>query len=1036
MAANFFDIKKGLSFWPLSSAPASPKDGDVWYDGTTGQFMRRQGGVTGPFSSGSGNGYDTKDLTSTIYRAGIAEDFSDAIASNALINTTTGFTDSTLYTPLTPATNSYFKLNYDASKTVTGTGTAMTLSGTPAFTIKAGDILVVGTQARKLTAVASQTSVTIEAAFTTNPTAAAACVSQCVHTADMNAYTGDGESASQNITSSIDQCLVDYEDTSAIGDIILDTAVTPNVAFSASVDGSTWTANASRTVNLTDTLQATGFATAGTNLYARFFANKSTGSGSVNLLGFKVRWHALATQEMGYLLGQAQAMLDGTGTPINCTLSQVAGKTRVALTTMTYTIGVGGLDGSGNPIKTTNGQLLVFVNGQKAERFVDTNRTPSLYYKEIDNATIELDGDYSAQPYSVEVVKWFGVVDTSNSNAARITALEQKPTSGINYAAANPDAESGTTGWNLFADAAGTSPQDGTGGTARLTLGQLTVNPLRGTASFQLSKPASNCQGQGVSLDFTIDQADLAKPLQVSFDYSATGLAFAGAGTIGDVQVWLYDKTNAVLIQPAAYTMDGSKRFNGRFQTNSNSTSYRLIFFVGSTTSTAWTFNWDNVAIGPQLTQLGCPVTDWQPYTPTLSGFGTPTRVKFYWRRVGDTVQVRGGFLPSSVSGSTATVSLPSGMSIDTTKMTGASAGQVLSGVWMGSSSSSSLINTSDYLAYPFFDGSTLGTVFFAQNTNGGALTKATEANIALGNEDVSVYFDAPILGWSSTVQMSNDTDGRIVGANYAGTPTGTLNGSFNTVTYPTLVKDTHGSYSSGTYTVPSAGVYDIAAQVDIGGTFAANQFAEIAVFINGVQKYAKGEFAGSSSNTELTPAIVVLAVPLNAGDLVTIRAVTNCSSPAFNAGTGTNYFSIAKTSGSSAIGASETVVASYVVTTGQAATANTPVNFDTKEYDSHGSVTTGSGTWKFVAPSPGVYQVSGYMSFTAAVGNSLQLYKNGSIFRRVGRVIPENGEGEYVGQIRLNQGDYIDLRPTSTSGTMQASSSVYTYINILKVAN
>jgi hypothetical protein len=64
-----------------------------------------------------------------------------------------------------------------------------------------------------------------------------------------------------------------------------------------------------------------------------------------------------------------------------------------------------------------------------------------------------------------------------------------------NYISPNDDAEGGTTGWATYADAAATSPVDGTGGSPNVTWTQSTANVLRGSNSFRLTKDAANRQG-------------------------------------------------------------------------------------------------------------------------------------------------------------------------------------------------------------------------------------------------------------------------------------------------------------------------------------------------------------------------------------------------------------------------------------------------------------------------------------------------------------------------------------------------------------
>lgn len=101
---------------------------------------------------------------------------------------------------------------------------------------------------------------------------------------------------------------------------------------------------------------------------------------------------------------------------------------------------------------------------------------------------------------------------TDNSELATAGAF------GINYIT-NPGADSNISGATAYADAAGTSPIDGVGGSPTVTITRTTSSPLRGAASYLLTKDAANRQGQGVSYDFTIDSAQKGRSLSVLFDY-------------------------------------------------------------------------------------------------------------------------------------------------------------------------------------------------------------------------------------------------------------------------------------------------------------------------------------------------------------------------------------------------------------------------------------------------------------------------------------------------------------------------------------
>lgn len=157
------------------------------------------------------------------------------------------------------------------------------------------------------------------------------------------------------------------------------------------------------------------------------------------------------------------------------------------------------------------------------------------------------------------------------------------------------------TGSELLANGGDTAPTNGTGGTpVGVTFVRNTVNPLAGDADFLFSKDAASREGMGVSTDFEINNSDKGKTFQVSFVYdSASGMAF---GTNSDLRIWIYDITNAVLIPiTPRHTLIGPTativEFVGEFVASMTSVSYRLIYHIGTTSTTAWSINFDEVTV-------------------------------------------------------------------------------------------------------------------------------------------------------------------------------------------------------------------------------------------------------------------------------------------------------------------------------------------------------------------------------------------------------------------------------------------------------
>ena len=70
----------------------------------------------------------------------------------------------------------------------------------------------------------------------------------------------------------------------------------------------------------------------------------------------------------------------------------------------------------------------------------------------------------------------------------------------------------------------------------------------------QVTKPASNVQGQGWSTDFTIDRGAVGAPMMIKMTYKIA----SGTYVDNDVGVYLYDVTNASFIQISVKDLIGA----------------------------------------------------------------------------------------------------------------------------------------------------------------------------------------------------------------------------------------------------------------------------------------------------------------------------------------------------------------------------------------------------------------------------------------------------------------------------------------------
>jgi hypothetical protein len=600
---------------------------------------------------------------------------------------------------------------------------------------------------------------------------------------------------------------------------------------------------------------------------------------------------------------------------------------------------------------------------------------------------------------------------------------------GINYID-NPDAESGTAGWATYND--GTAvPVDGSGGTPPAGLWvRSTTTPLRGSGDFNLVKTgAVSYQGAGVAYDFTIDRADLAKVLTVTFDYEVLSGTYAS----GDVAVYIIQDPagTPVVIQPAGYVVQagtvGTKlRQIATFQTASNVTSYRLCIHVASASTQDYTLALDTISVGPQVVQYGAPVTNTTSATPTWTnlGFSGTSQNSIVWWRAGKFLFARAYFNPSAGTGSASAfaLTLPVGLSIDTTAIPGPESPASLGfyKVYDDAGGAATGIGTVDY--------DTTTTVAFRRSDS------ATFTTSAMTTADTfSCEFNVPILGWDSTVQMSNDTDTRVVAASYKKTATQAVTGNVTDITFQSSVVDTHGAFGGSTFIAPVPGIYDIGGVIGV-----TTGSVNIVAFVNGVSRTIIGTTI-SASNTALSGL-----VSLNAGDSLSIRSESSIT--VFGQASGlTSFFSIKRLSGPSAIAASETVAARFSTSSTQALTT-TPsiINFATISYDTHGAVTTGA-SWKFTAPISGKYRVTSRLLSgvgTTIMRISYELFKTGVL-----QSTPVTGtqqttssgriDGSGSDCIQLVAGDYIDLRGSCSTGSNSLAGDAATnFVVIERIGN
>jgi hypothetical protein len=345
-------------------------------------------------------------------------------------------------------------------------------------------------------------------------------------------------------------------------------------------------------------------------------------------------------------------------------------------------------------------------------------------------------------------------------------------------------------------------------------------------------------------------------------------------------------------------------------------------------------------------------------------------------------LQVYGTFTTGTVSATTATVPLPVGFSLDTTKL---NANPEVYGYWIRSNSTANTRKAGKIVAY----NGNASNLYFTSDDYTAAESPFAGTNASTiwsSTETQSVKFgDIPILGWSSSVQMSDQTDTRVVAARaYKNTAQSIATGAFTEVTgYSGTTVDTHGGFNSttGRYTVEVAGVYRVTAQIFYENNATGHRGGEIwkngaaATYIPLVATVTSGDGAaviGYYVDTFKVGDTISMAGYQSSGGALNIRALAG----------GTNL-SIERISGPSAIAASESVNAFYNGSASGtlAASWNTAI-LATKIKDSHGMYNTSTGVTTI--QTSGNYAISAafVVSATYALGQIVgtALYVDGAL--------------------------------------------------------
>lgn len=316
---------------------------------------------------------------------------------------------------------------------------------------------------------------------------------------------------------------------------------------------------------------------------------------------------------------------------------------------------------------------------------------------------------------------------------------------------------------------------------ADITNGSNAIRPststaLRGSFNWLTAFTASSTAGTrfvGFPI-FTLESADVGKPLVVSFDITSTiadgdwdvvVVRYNSAGTYQETLAVAGNASSATAT-PSAKLPTGTAKFTGFFVPSSTATDQYVLRFrrlVGSQQ-----IRIDSVFVGPQTILTGAPVTDWQTYTP-LSNVASNVTLTGRYKQVGDTFQFQLFFAFTGVPTGALTITPAQlfnglGRTLDTTKLVN-SGTSVPVGNWYALDTA-----VQDYSGEIVYNGATF---FFTRDVATASLTSP----FAIGNTDTY----CANISVPATNSSSNNTSAERAVEEFAAYTTGATSFSIGT---------------------------------------------------------------------------------------------------------------------------------------------------------------------------------------------------------------------------------------------------------------
>jgi hypothetical protein len=608
--------------------------------------------------------------------------------------------------------------------------------------------------------------------------------------------------------------------------------------------------------------------------------------------------------------------------------------------------------------------------------------------------------------------------------------------------------EGGIIGWSVYDDSTA-DPVNGSGGApTEITFTHTLTTPIQGNASALITKAASNAQGEGVSIDFGIFPYMKGSVGLISF---ATGLA-SGSYQTGDLTAWIYDVSNAQMYPLGdVEARDGTHTYYFAF---TQGTVYRLILHWATTGTTAATIYLDDVFVGPNREALGFAGSEWIDDGPvqisattTPPTKGTTTADSHSYSRIGQ--GLAGSVIyKQSVAGSGGTgtylFTLPASLSINTALVpVGTIVGKAKDDApWQG--------------WVEVYDSTHLIMRIQQPSNNPGLVGSTFQSLSAATRHFFFEYFIPAIAGWSAQAPVASLNQPYLLAER--------LGGSFTVVTTtPSKLGEVRAERRNGTGTaartdttptgsyVPSKAdgfrikrtSWGTSGTVGEVGAWTVHigkgNLARVVWYANaGRSGFIDASPQSESASNDGMSGVYEMADENGNILLDAITVISGASGsgyagmvPGSTSGNATAYFDILVTPKTNPLAMQKEALVHVEATSdaGQALTANvTNIQREDEVVDTHGAWSTDT----FTAPRAGEYLLEIAVAANSTAAFTVDVYKNGSQFRKLstlGGINWTNGGSKVV---RLAAGDTITFRVDAS--ITQNTTSTQNWLSITEI--